>query len=66
MWDDHVLLTDGLWKEDSIVSIWLQSVQGGEIASQYYRPIPMTIFALVQYCDATHHRIVGAFGLRLG
>ena len=59
VWDDHVLLTDGLWKEDSIVSIWLQSVQGGEIASQYYRPIPMTIFALVQNIAMLHTIALG-------
>ena len=47
VWDDHILLSEGLWKNESIVSIWFQSVQGGEIASQYYRPIPMTIFAMV-------------------
>ena len=47
VWDDHILLSEGLWRNESIASIWLQSVQGGEIATQYYRPIPMTIFALV-------------------
>lgn len=54
VWDDHMLLTDGLWKADSIVAIWVQSVQGGEIASQYFRPIPMTIFALVQSITMLH------------
>ena len=54
VWDDHMLLTDGLWKADSIAAIWMQSVQGGEIASQYYRPIPMTIFALVQSITMLH------------
>ena len=47
VWDDHILLSEGLWINESIANIWLQSVQGGEIATQYYRPIPMTIFALV-------------------
>ena len=47
VWDDHVLLSEGLWNNKSIASIWFQSVQGGEIASQYYRPLPMTLFALV-------------------
>ena len=54
VWDDHILLTEGLWKEGSVSSIWMQSVQGGEIASQYYRPIPMTIFALVQSITMLH------------
>ncbi len=54
VWDDHILLTEGLWKEGSVSSIWMQSVQGGEIASQYYRPIPMTIFALVQNITILH------------
>ena len=54
VWDDHILLTDGLWKNDSMSAIWMQSVQGGEIASQYYRPIPMTIFALVQNITILH------------
>ena len=54
VWDDHMLLTDGLWKIESIATIWLQSVQGGTIATQYYRPIPMTIFALVQNITVLH------------
>lgn len=54
VWDDHILLSEGLWKTESIASIWFQSVQGGEIASQYYRPIPMTIFALVQSITMLH------------
>ena len=54
VWDDHILLVEGLWKNDSLSSVWGQSVQGGEIASQYYRPIPMTIFALVQNITALH------------
>ena len=54
VWDDHMLLTQGLWKSDSIAAIWMQSVQGGKIASQYYRPIPMTIFAIVQSITILH------------
>ena len=54
VWDDHTLLTDGLWQTESVLEIWTQSVQGGEIATQYYRPIPMTIFALVHSITLLH------------
>ena len=26
VWDDHILLTEGLWKEGSVSSIWMQSI----------------------------------------
>ncbi len=54
VWDDHILLTEGVWQIDSVWSIWTQSVQGGEIATQYYRPIPMTLFALVPKVQLLH------------
>ncbi len=54
VWDDHILLTEGVWQFDGVWSIWTQSVQGGEIATQYYRPIPMTLFALVQNVFLLH------------
>ncbi len=54
VWDDHLLLSDGLWQLESIGDIWGQSVQGGLIATQYYRPIPMTIMALVPSVFGLH------------
>jgi len=46
VWDDHLLLSEGLWQNSSLSDIWFQSVQGGDIAGQYYRPIPMTLLSL--------------------
>ena len=54
VWDDHLLLSEGLWRMESIGDIWGQSVQGGLIATQYYRPIPMTIMALVPSVFGLH------------
>ena len=54
VWDDHILLTEGLWTQGSIIDIWTQHVQGGDVAKQYYRPIPMTIMATIRSAFGLH------------
>ena len=54
VWDDHILLTEGLWQDAALLDIWFHSVQGGEVATQYYRPVSMTVMALIQHPIGLH------------
>lgn len=54
VWDDHILLTEGLWNDASIWKIWMNPVQGGEVATQYYRPVSMTLMALLPHPILLH------------
>lgn len=54
VWDDHILLTQGLWNNTQLLDVWTNSVQGGAVATQYYRPISMTVMAIIQYPMLLH------------
>lgn len=45
VWDDHYLI-DTL-NQRSIAEIWLQPVGGGEVGDAYFRPLPMSLIALL-------------------